>query len=446
MWAKNSWKNYPIKQQPIYPDQEEMNRVLARLEKLPPLVFAGEVRNLQKSLARVCKKEAFLLQGGDCAESFENFVAVNIRDMFKILLQMAIVLTFAGGCPVIKIGRIAGQFAKPRSSDFEELDGISLPSYRGDIINGFEFSEQARIPDPHRMLEAYYQSAITLNLLRGFAKGGLADLHEVHRWNLGFLKKSELHKQYTDISEKISQALAFMEACGINTSNTPSLREVSVYTSHEALLLPYEEALTRVDSLSGEIYDCSAHMLWIGERTRALDEAHVHFLSGVKNPLGVKIGPSASADDIIALANVLNPNNEEGRLNIIIRMGADKIINNLPKIFSKLKSEGLNLVYSIDPMHGNTVKAGNFKTREFDKIMQEVRSFFEIAISEGVYPGGVHLEMTGKDVTECTGGASNVTAQSLEDRYETQCDPRLNADQALELAFLIADLVKKTRK
>ncbi|WP_224281681.1 class II 3-deoxy-7-phosphoheptulonate synthase [Campylobacter jejuni] len=446
MWTKNSWKNYPIKQQPIYPDQEEMNRVLARLEKLPPLVFAGEVRNLQKSLARVCKKEAFLLQGGDCAESFENFGAVNIRDMFKILLQMAIVLTFAGGCPVVKIGRIAGQFAKPRSSDFEELNGISLPSYRGDIINGFEFSEQARIPDPHRMLEAYYQSATTLNLLRGFAKGGLADLHEVHRWNLGFLKKSELHKQYTDISEKISQALAFMEACGINTSNTPSLREVSVYTSHEALLLPYEEALTRVDSLSGEIYDCSAHMLWIGERTRALDEAHVHFLRGVKNPLGIKIGPSASADDIIALANVLNPNNEEGRLNIIIRMGADKIINNLPKIFSKLKSEGLNLVYSIDPMHGNTVKAGNFKTREFDKIMQEVRSFFEIAISEGVYPGGVHLEMTGKDVTECTGGASNVTAQSLEDRYETQCDPRLNADQALELAFLIADLVKKARK
>ncbi|HFN3419290.1 3-deoxy-7-phosphoheptulonate synthase class II [Campylobacter jejuni] len=446
MWTKNSWKNYPIKQQPIYPDQEEMNRVLARLEKLPPLVFAGEVRNLQKSLARVCKKEAFLLQGGDCAESFENFGAVNIRDMFKILLQMAIVLTFAGGCPVVKIGRIAGQFAKPRSSDFEELNGISLPSYRGDIINGFEFGEQARIPDPHRMLEAYYQSATTLNLLRGFAKGGLADLHEVHRWNLRFLKKSELHKQYTDISEKISQALAFMEACGINTSNTPSLREVSVYTSHEALLLPYEEALTRVDSLSGEIYDCSAHMLWIGERTRALDEAHVHFLRGVKNPLGVKIGPSASADDIIALANVLNPNNEEGRLNIIIRMGADKIINNLPKIFSKLKSEGLNLVYSIDPMHGNTVKAGNFKTREFDKIMQEVGSFFEIAISEGIYPGGVHLEMTGKDVTECTGGASNVTAQSLEDRYETQCDPRLNADQALELAFLIADLVKKARK
>ncbi|EAL6320229.1 3-deoxy-7-phosphoheptulonate synthase class II [Campylobacter coli] len=445
-WTKNSWKNFSIKQQPIYSNQEELNKVLNKLEKLPPLVFAGEVRELQSALARVCRKEAFLLQGGDCAESFANFGAVNIRDMFKILLQMAIVLTFAGGCPVVKIGRMAGQFAKPRSSDYEEINGVKLPSYRGDIINGFEFNEKARIPDPNRMIEAYYQSATTLNLLRGFAKGGLANLHEVHRWNLGFLKKSELHQQYTDISEKISQALDFMEACGINTYNTPSLKEVDIYTSHEALLLPYEEALTRVDSLSGEIYDCSAHMLWIGERTRGLDEAHVHFLSGVRNPLGVKIGPNASADDVIALANALNPNNEEGRLNIIIRMGAEKIATQLPKIFSKLKKEGLNLVYSIDPMHGNTVKAGDFKTREFDKIMQEVRYFFEIAMSEGVYAGGVHLEMTGQDVTECTGGASNVTAQSLEKRYETQCDPRLNADQALELAFLIADLVKKARK
>ncbi|EIS6728592.1 3-deoxy-7-phosphoheptulonate synthase, partial [Campylobacter coli] len=368
-WTKNSWKNFSIKQQPIYSNQEELNKVLNKLEKLPPLVFAGEVRELQSALARVCRKEAFLLQGGDCAESFANFGAVNIRDMFKILLQMAIVLTFAGGCPVVKIGRMAGQFAKPRSSDYEEINGVKLPSYRGDIINGFEFNEKARIPDPNRMLEAYYQSATTLNLLRGFAKGGLANLHEVHRWNLGFLKKSELHQQYTDISEKISQALDFMEACGINTYNTPSLKEVDIYTSHEALLLPYEEALTRVDSLSGEIYDCSAHMLWIGERTRGLDEAHVHFLSGVRNPLGVKIGPNASADDVIALANALNPNNEEGRLNIIIRMGAEKIATQLPKIFSKLKKEGLNLVYSIDPMHGNTVKAGDFKTREFDKIM-----------------------------------------------------------------------------
>ena len=361
-WTKKSWRNYPIKQQPVYPDEQELNQILNRLEKLPPLVFAGEVRNLQKALTRVSRGEAFLLQGGDCAESFENFGANNIRDMFKMLLQMAIVLTFAGGCPVVKIGRIAGQFAKPRSSDFEELNGVKLPSYRGDIINGFEFDEKARIANPQRMLEAYYQSATTLNLLRGFARGGLADLHEVHRWNLDFLKKSELHKQYIDISEKISQALAFMEACGINTNNTPSLREVAIYTSHEALLLPYEEALTRVDSLSGEIYDCSAHMLWIGERTRALNEAHVHFLSGIKNPMGVKVGPRVSASEIVALSRALNPSNEEGRLNIIIRMGADIIAQRLPEIFKELKKEGLNLIYSIDPMHGNTVKAGNYKT------------------------------------------------------------------------------------
>ncbi|ELS5288697.1 3-deoxy-7-phosphoheptulonate synthase class II [Campylobacter upsaliensis] len=445
-WRRDSWRAYPIKQHPVYPCENILKENLERLEKLPPLVFAGEVRQLKKSLAKVAKKEAFLLQGGDCAESFENFGANNIRDMFKILLQMAIVLTFAGGCPVVKIGRIAGQFAKPRSADYEELNGVSLPSYRGDIINGFEFSEKARIADPKRMLEAYYQSATTLNLLRGFAKGGLADLREVQRWNLGFVKKSELHKQYEDLSEKISSALAFMEACGINANNTPNLREVSLYTSHEALLLPYEEALTRVDSLSGDFYDCSAHMLWIGERTREIDGAHVHFLSGVKNPLGVKIGPNAKAQDIINLSNKLNPNNEEGRLNIIVRMGADKIASNLPSIFKDLKKEGLNLIYSIDPMHGNTVKVGDFKTREFDKIMQEVRYFFEVAISEGVYPGGVHLEMTGQDVTECTGGASNVTAQNLQNRYETQCDPRLNADQALELAFLIADLLKRARK
>lgn len=444
-WRRDSWRAYPIKQHPVYPCENTLKESLERLEKLPPLVFAGEVRQLKKSLIKVAKKEAFLLQGGDCAESFENFGANNIRDMFKILLQMAIVLTFAGGCPVVKIGRIAGQFAKPRSADYEKLNGVSLPSYRGDIINGFEFSEKARIADPKRMLEAYYQSATTLNLLRGFAKGGLADLREVQRWNLGFVKKSELHKQYEDLSEKISSALAFMEACGINANNTPNLREVSLYTSHEALLLPYEEALTRVDSLSGDFYDCSAHMLWIGERTREIDGAHVHFLSGVKNPLGVKIGPNAKAQDIINLSNKLNPNNEEGRLNIIVRMGADKIASNLPSIFKELKKEGLNLIYSIDPMHGNTVKVGDFKTREFDKIMQEVRYFFEVTISEGVYPGGVHLEMTGQDVTECTGGASNVTAQNLQNRYETQCDPRLNADQALELAFLIADLLKRAR-
>ncbi len=443
-WTKDSWKNFPIKQQPIYPDENELNATLQKLEKLPPLIFAGEVRNLKSKLALVAQKEAFLLQGGDCAESFENFGAVNIRDMFKLMLQMAIVLTFAGGCPVVKVARVAGQFAKPRSSDYEEVNGVKLPSYRGDIINGFEFNEQARIPQPKRMLEAYYQSATTLNLLRAFARGGLADLHGVHNWNLGFLKKAELGSRYEALSEQISQALAFMEACGISSKNVPNLRETSIYTSHEALLLPYEQALTRVDSTSGDIYDCSAHLLWVGERTRGLDEAHAHFLSGVKNPLGVKIGASAKADEIKALANVLNPDNEAGRLNIIIRMGADKIGSCLPQIFKELKKEGLNLIYSIDPMHGNTTKAGNFKTREFGKIMDEVRAFFEIAHAEGVYAGGVHLEMTGQDVTECVGGS--VTQESLQNRYETQCDPRLNADQALELAFLIADFVKKARQ
>ena len=443
-WSKESWRTFPIKQQPIYLDQVELDQVLEKLAKLPPLIFAGEVRNLKDQLAKVCKKEAFLLQGGDCAESFENFGAVNIRDMFKILLQMAIVLTFAGGCPIVKVARIAGQFAKPRSSDFEEINGVKLPSYRGDIINSIDFDADARLPDPKRILQAYYQSATTLNLLRSFANGGLADLHEVHRWNLGFLKKIELGSKYEQLSEQISQALAFMRACGLHSKNIPNLRETSIYTSHEALLLPYEEALTRVDSLSDEIYDCSAHMLWIGERTRDINEAHVHFLSGIKNPLGVKVGPNIKVDDIKNLANILNPNNEEGRLNIIIRMGANKINDKLPNILKDLKSEGLNLIYSIDPMHGNTTKALNYKTREFDKIMQEVRSFFEISLSEGVYPGGVHLEMTGQDVTECIGG--KITQENLGQCYETQCDPRLNADQALELAFLIADFVKKARK
>ncbi|MBZ7944294.1 class II 3-deoxy-7-phosphoheptulonate synthase [Campylobacter molothri] len=445
-WNINSWRKYPAKQQPVYPNRKDLDKVLSKLQKLPPLVFAGEVKALQNDLIKVSRGEAFLLQGGDCAESFKNFGAINIRDMFKILLQMAIVLTFAGGCPIVKIGRIAGQFAKPRSSDFEELNGIRLPSYRGDIINDFKFDKESRIPDPKRMLEAYYQSATTLNLLRGFAKGGLADLREVHRWNLGFLKKNKLYEKYAHMSEKISEALNFIEACGINIQDTSTLKEVNIYTSHEALLLPYEESLTRIDSLSGEIYDCSAHMLWLGERTRSINEAHVHFLSGIKNPLGVKIGPNANAEDICALAHSLNPKNEEGRLNIIIRMGAEKIVQNLPKIFTKLKREGINLIYSIDPMHGNTTKIGNYKTREFDKIIQELKSFFEIAHSEGIYPGGVHLEMTGQNVTECIGGASNITQQKLNKRYETQCDPRLNADQALELAFLIADLLKRNKK
>lgn len=443
-WNRDSWREFNILQQPNYPDLKELKEVEEKLKSLPPLVFAGEARSLKEELAKVCNGEAFLLQGGDCAESFTNFNANNIRDMFKVLLQMAIVLTFAGGYPVVKVGRVAGQFAKPRSSDFEEVNGIKLPSYRGDIINGFEFDEKARVPDPKRMIEAYYQSASTMNLLRAFSRGGLADLHQVHKWNLGFVKKPEIGEKYAKLADELTKTLSFMAACGITSANTPVINQTAVYTSHEALLLPYEEALTRVDSLSGEWYDCSAHMLWIGERTRGINDAHVHFLSGVKNPIGVKIGPSAKAEDVVALANKLNPENEAGRLNVIIRMGADKIGENLPKILRELKREGLNIVYSIDPMHGNTVKASNnYKTREFSKILSEVRSFFEIHKAEGTRAGGVHLEMTGKDVTECTGGALNITESSLKERYETQCDPRLNADQALELAFLMADLVKK---
>ncbi|MDY3133403.1 MAG: 3-deoxy-7-phosphoheptulonate synthase class II [Campylobacter lanienae] len=445
-WNKDSWRDYNILQQPVYPDITKLRECEDKLSKLPPLVFAGEVRNLKDELAKVTQGHGFLLQGGDCAESFANFNAVNIRDMFKIILQMAIVLTFAGGCPVVKVGRVAGQFAKPRSSDYEEINGVKLPSYRGDIINGFEFNESARVPDPKRMIDAYYQSASTLNLLRAFSRGGLANLHEVHRWNLGFVKRSELDEKFEKLASELTNALKFMEACGVTTSNTPTLSETKLYTSHEALLLPYEEALTRVDSLSGDWYDCSAHMLWIGERTRGVDDAHVHFLSGVKNPIGCKIGPNATADDVIKLANKLNPNNENGRLNIIIRMGADKIESRLPNILKDIKSEGLNILWSIDPMHGNTVKASNgYKTREFDNVLREVKSFFDVHNACGTIPGGVHLEMTGQDVTECTGGTFKVTQEALASRYETQCDPRLNADQALELAFLIADEVKKSR-
>lgn len=445
-WNKDSWRDYNILQQPIYPDIAKLRACEDKLSKLPPLVFAGEVRNLQAELAKVSQGNGFLLQGGDCAESFANFNANSIRDMFKIMLQMAIVLTFASGCPVVKVGRVAGQFAKPRSSDFEEINGVKLPSYRGDIINGFEFNEAARVPDPNRMIDAYYQSASTLNLLRAFSRGGLANLHEVHRWNLGFIKRGELDDKFEKLATDLTNTLKFMEACGVTTANTPTLSETKLYTSHEALLLPYEEALTRVDSLSGDWYDCSAHMLWIGERTRGIDDAHVHFLSGVKNPIGCKIGPNATAEDVIKLAAKLNPQNENGRLNIIIRMGADKIENYLPNILKNVKSEGLNILWSIDPMHGNTVKASNgYKTREFDNVMSEVKSFFDIHHACGTIPGGVHLEMTGQDVTECTGGAFNVTQEALASRYETQCDPRLNADQALELAFLIAEEVKKSR-
>jgi len=446
-WSRSSWRDMPIKQQPTYPDATNLKLVEAELGAYPPLVFAGEVRNLKKYLAEVSEGKAFLLQGGDCAESFAEFGADNIRDMFKVLMQMAVVLTFAGSCPVVKVGRMAGQFAKPRSSDMETIDGVSLPSYRGDIINSIDFTQSARVPDPSRMLKAYNQSAATLNLLRAFSRGGLADLHEVHRWNLGFVKESALGDRYQHMANRITETLAFMEACGITSENTPNIHQTALYTSHEALLLNYEEALTRQDSLTGDWYNCSAHMLWIGDRTRDVDGAHVEFLSGVKNPIGVKAGPTMHPDDLLRLCDALNPKNEAGRLNIIVRMGAEKIGAEFPELLRAIKREGRKVVWSIDPMHGNTVKASsNYKTRAFDSILAEVKRFFEIHKAEGTYAGGVHLEMTGKDVTECTGGAQAITEEGLGSRYETQCDPRLNADQALELAFLIADSLKDARQ
>ncbi|MCZ6149613.1 3-deoxy-7-phosphoheptulonate synthase class II [Campylobacter ureolyticus] len=445
-WNKDSWRSLPIKQQPIYSNLDELKNTEIRLSTLPPLVFAGEVRSLKKELASASLGKSFLLQGGDCAESFANYRADNIKNMFKVILQMSAVLTFAGSFPIVKVGRIAGQFAKPRSSDFEEINGVKLPSYRGDIVNDLEFTKEAREPKPEKLIQAYYQSATTLNLLRAFARGGLANLHEIHKWNLGFAKAAEIETKFSNLVSEITRALDFMEACGIDPE-AQAINETRFYTSHEALLLPYEEALTRIDSTSGDWYDCSAHMLWIGERTRGLNEAHVNFLSGVKNPVGVKIGPTATPDEVLGLCEKLNPENEAGRLNLIVRMGADKIESNLPKLLKAVKSEGKIVLWSSDPMHGNTFKTtNNYKTRAFDKILKEVKSFFEIHKSEGTYPGGIHLEMSGDDVTECTGGFFNVKEETLAKRYETQCDPRLNANQSLELAFLVADLLKEFKK
>ncbi len=446
-WNRSSWRDKPIKQQPTYPDLTALKAVESELATIPPLVFAGEVRSLKQQLAEVQAGKAFLLQGGDCAESFSDFRANTIRDMFKVLMQMAVVLTFAGSCPVVKVGRMAGQFAKPRSSDMEEMGGLSLPSYRGDMVNGIEFTEQARTPDPARLLRAYNQSAATLNLLRAFSRGGLADLHEVHRWNMDFVQGSALGDRYANLANRITETLAFMEACGITSSNTPAVHQTAFYTSHEALLLNYEEALTRQDSITGDWYDCSAHMLWIGDRTRDVDGAHVEFLRGVKNPVGVKAGPTITADELLRLIDALNPANEAGRLNVIVRMGADKIEKYFPELLRAVKREGRNVLWSIDPMHGNTVKASsNYKTRAFDQILAEVKGFFSIHKAEGTHPGGVHLEMTGQDVTECVGGAQAITEEALGARYETQCDPRLNADQALELSFLVAESLKEARQ
>ncbi|NFV80523.1 class II 3-deoxy-7-phosphoheptulonate synthase [Magnetospirillum aberrantis] len=444
-WTPDSWRSKPIVQVPTYPDQTKLAEAEATLGKYPPLVFAGEARRLKASLADVAEGRAFLLQGGDCAESFLEFSANNIRDTFRVLLQMAVVLTYGAAMPVVKVGRMAGQFAKPRSADIEVIDGVELPSYRGDIINGSEFTPEARIPDPERMLRAYNQSAATLNLLRAFAQGGYADLHKVHQWTLGCVSGSLQGKLYEDLCARLSETLAFMEACGLTSDATPQIRETDFFTSHEALLLPYEQALTRVDSTTGDWYDCSAHMLWIGERTRQLDAGHVEFLRGVKNPIGFKTGPSMSADDLLGLLDILNPENEAGRITIITRMGAEKIGEKLPGLVRAVEREGRKVVWSCDPMHANTVKAGAFKTREFDSILSEVRAFFAVHKAEGSHAGGVHFEMTGQDVTECVGGTRPVTEAHLGDRYHTHCDPRLNANQALELAFLIADALKGER-
>ncbi|TXL69666.1 3-deoxy-7-phosphoheptulonate synthase class II [Vineibacter terrae] len=445
-WSPDSWRNLPAQQMPVYEDQAALEAAEARLRRYPPLVFAGEARRLKTALARVAEGHAFLLQGGDCAESFADFTANNIRDMFRVLLQMAVVLTYGAGMPVVKVGRIAGQFAKPRSSNTEVIGGVELPSYRGDNVNGFEFTPEARRPDPERMVQAYNQSAATLNLLRAFAQGGYADLHEVHRWNLDFVATSPAAARYADLASRLDETLTFMAACGLTSATTPQIAETDFFTSHEALLLPFEQALTRVDSTSGDWYDCSAHMLWIGERTRQPDGGHVEFLRGVKNPLGFKAGPDMSADDLMRLLDALNPKNEAGRITIITRMGADTLAAKLPALLRAVHREGRKVVWSCDPMHGNTVKAANgLKTRYFDAILREVRAFFEAHRAEGTHPGGVHFELTGQEVTECVGGAVDITVDGLTARYETQCDPRLNASQALELAFLLAEGLKSER-
>ncbi|HEY4547321.1 MAG TPA: 3-deoxy-7-phosphoheptulonate synthase class II [Pedomonas sp.] len=440
LWTPDSWRSFEGRQMPVYTDAGALASVETELQSYPPLVFAGEARRLKDELGEVASGRAFLLQGGDCAESFAEFHPNNIRDTFRVLLQMAVVLTFAGRMPVVKVGRMAGQFAKPRSEPNETIGGVSLPSYRGDIVNDINFNPESREPDPKRMLRAYMQAAATLNLLRAFAQGGYANLHQVHKWTLDFVGSSAVTRRYRELADRIGEALSFMEACGINPETAPQLRGTEFYTSHEALLLGYEQAMTRQDSLTGQWYDTSAHMLWIGDRTRFPGSAHVEFLRGIGNPIGMKVGPSLDADTLLRLLDTLNPNNEPGRLTLIARYGAEKIEAHLPQLVRAVKKEGRSVVWSCDPMHGNTIKTGTgYKTRPFDRIMTEVRSFFAIHRAEGTHAGGIHAEMTGQNVTECTGGAVAITDETLADRYHTHCDPRLNAAQALELAFLIAE-------
>jgi 3-deoxy-7-phosphoheptulonate synthase len=445
-WAPDSWRSKPVVQVPDYPDKAALAEVEAKLATFPPLVFAGEARQLKKSLGEVAAGKAFLLQGGDCAESFLEHRADNIRDFFRVFLQMAVVLTYAGGSPVVKVGRLAGQFAKPRSSPTEKKGEVELPSYRGDIVNGAEFTAAARKPDPHRQLQAYRQAAATLNLIRAFAMGGYADLERVHQWNLGFVQDSPQGHRYQELADRISETLEFMRACGITSENTPQLRTTTVYTSHEALLLGFEQAMTRLDSTSGDWYATSGHMVWIGDRTRQPEQAHVEFCRGIKNPIGLKCGPSLEPDILLRLIDLLNPKDEPGRLTLICRFGAGKVEKHLPRLIRAVARAGRTVVWSCDPMHGNTITAASgYKTRPFDRILEEVQRFFEIHRGEGTHAGGIHVEMTGQNVTECTGGAWAITETDLSDRYHTHCDPRLNADQSLELAFLVAEQLKQER-
>ena len=441
-WSKNSWKSYEAKQLPTYSDENKLNSVLDSLSSMPPLIFAGETRSLKSQIYQVQKAEAFYLQGGDCAESFSELNPNTIRDTFKLILQMAVVLTYATNTPVVKLGRIGGQFAKPRSSDFEEKDGLKLPSYRGDIINSHEFTKESREPDPQRMMQAYNHSAATLNLLRAFAQGGFASLTQLNKWNLDFANNFESTQKYKSISQKIEESIKFMNACGINEKNTRELRETDFYTSHEALLLPYEEAFTRIDSTTGDWYNVNSHFLWVGDRTRDPDGAHIHYLSGIKNPLGLKVGPSTNIDDLKKNIEILNPENEGGRLTLIVRMGAEKIQSTFPQLLKEIDKLGLNITWICDPMHGNTSTSNSgYKTRATENILSEIKSFFEIHKSQGSIPGGVHLELTGLNVTECVGGPDEIKDENLGDRYHTFCDPRLNVNQSLELSFLLADLL-----
>ena len=447
-WSVDSWRSKPILQVPDYPDAAALADVEARLAKFPPLVFANEVLALKSKLAKVAGGESFLFQGGDCAESFKEHTANNIRDYFCVFLQSALVMTFAGGMPVVKVGRIAGQFAKPRSSNVEKQNGVELPSYRGDIINGFEFTPEARVPDPTRQLQAYRQSAATLNFLRAFLQGGFASLDNMNRWALGFMKDKPIEASYETLAAEIGRTLEIMKAIGVTEANTRELVTTDFYTSHEALLLGYEQAMTRRDEVmgTGRYYATSAHMIWIGDRTRQPDHAHVEFCRGVENPIGLKCGPTLEPDGLLKLIDILNPKNEAGRLTLISRQGADKVEKNLPKLIRAVKAEGRKVVWSCDPMHGNTVTANTgFKTRPFQRVREEVERFFDVHRAEGTHAGGVHLEMTGQNVTECTGGAVQIMEADLARSYETLCDPRLNAEQSLEIAFLIADLLKLER-